>query len=61
MCVDYHGLNKITIKNWYLLPLISGLLDQFSQAKIYTKIDLREAYNLVWIKGGNEWKIAFQI
>jgi len=47
MCVDYRGLNKITIKNRYPLPLISGLLDQLNQAKIYTKIDLRGAYNLV--------------
>jgi hypothetical protein len=28
MCVDYHGLNKIMVKNRYPLPLISGLLDQ---------------------------------
>jgi hypothetical protein len=27
LCVDYHGLNKITKKNRYPLPLISGLLD----------------------------------
>ena len=60
MCVDYRGLNKITIKNRYPLPLISGLLDQLNQAKIYTKIDLRGAYNLVRIKEGDEWKTAFR-
>jgi hypothetical protein len=27
MCIDHRGLNKITIKNRYPLPLISGLLD----------------------------------
>jgi len=42
MCVDYRGLNKVTIKNWYLLPLIPGLLDQLGQAKIYNKIDLQK-------------------
>ena len=41
MCVDYWGLNKVTIKNQYPLPLISGLLNQLGQAKIYIKIDLR--------------------
>ena len=61
MCVDYCGLNKITVKNRYPLPLISGLFDQLSQAKIYTKIDLRGAYNLVRIKASDEWKTAFQI
>jgi len=60
MCVDYRGLNKITVKNRYPLPLISGLLDQLGQAKIYTKIDLRGAYNLVRVKEGDEWKTAFR-
>ena len=59
MCVDYCGLNKVTIKNRYPLPLISGLLDQLGQAKIYTKIDLCGAYNLVQMKEGDEWKTAF--
>jgi hypothetical protein len=27
MCVNYRGLNQLTIKNWYLLPMILGLLD----------------------------------
>jgi hypothetical protein len=44
MCVDYRGLNKVIIKNRYPLPLISGLLDQLDQTKIYTKLDLRGAY-----------------
>jgi hypothetical protein len=60
MCVDYHGLNKVTIKNRYPLPLISGLLDQLGQAKIYTKLDLCGAYNLVRIKEGDEWKTVFR-
>jgi hypothetical protein len=60
MCMDYCGLNKVTIKNRYPLPLISGLLDQLSQAKIHTKIDLRGAYNLVCIREGDEWKTTFR-
>jgi len=54
MCVDYRGLNKITVKNQYPLPLMSGLLDQLGQAKIYTKIDFHGAYNLVYVKEGDE-------
>ena len=60
MCVDYRGLNKLTVKNPYLLPLISNLLLQLRQATIYTKIDLRGAYNLVRINKGNKWKTTFQ-
>jgi hypothetical protein len=60
MCVGYCGFNKITIKNRYPLPLISGLLSQLGETKVYTKIDFRGAYNLVRIKGGDEWKTVFQ-
>ena len=35
-CMNYRGLNNIIIKNQYLLPLISKLLDQSSQAKRFT-------------------------
>ena len=29
LCIDYRKLNKMTIKNQYLLPLIDDLFDQF--------------------------------
>ena len=43
--VDYQGLNNLTIKNWYLLSLIRESLDQFSQAKQFTQLDLTTAYH----------------
>jgi len=60
LCVDFRGLNKITKKDHYPLPLISDLLDSPSRAKIYSKIDLRHAYHLVRIALGDEWKTAFR-
>ncbi|KAG6326427.1 hypothetical protein ID866_12662 [Astraeus odoratus] len=60
LCVDYRGLNKLTKKDHYPLPLISDLLDSPSHAKIYTKIDLRHAYHLIRIALGDEWKTAFR-
>ena len=60
LCVDYRGLNKITRKDRYPLPLISDLLDSPRKARIYTKIDLRHAYNLVRIVPRDEWKTAFR-
>jgi hypothetical protein len=57
--VDYRGLNKITKKNRYPLPLISSLLDRLRTEKIFTKLDLCGAYNLLKICPGDEWKIAF--
>ena len=59
LCVDYRGLNDLTIKNRYPLPLIQDTLDRVGKAKVYTKLDLRGAYNLLRIKAGEEWKTAF--
>ena len=60
LVVDYRGLNKITVRNRYALPLISSLLERLSGAKVFTKLDLRGAYNLVRIRPGDEWKTAFR-
>ena len=57
--IDYYGLNKVIEKNRYPLPLILGLLEQLGSAKIFTKIDLRDAYNLVKVKEEDEWKTIF--
>jgi hypothetical protein len=58
LCVDYHGLNEITIKNWYPLPLIHETLDRFAKAKLYTKLDLGWRYNQIRMAKGEEWKTA---
>ncbi|XP_053575173.1 uncharacterized protein LOC128664360, partial [Bombina bombina] len=58
-CIDYRGLNQITIKNSYPLPLIPELFTSLQGATIFTKLDLRGAYNLIRIRKGDEWKTAF--
>ncbi|KAK3547073.1 hypothetical protein QTP86_009905 [Hemibagrus guttatus] len=58
-CIDYWGLNAITVPYPYPLPLVPAALEQLRGARIFTKLDLRSAYNLVRIKKGDEWKTAF--
>jgi len=58
--VDYHQLNNITIKNCYLLLLISEVQDRLRKARYFTKLDLHKDYYLVQIKEGEEWKTAFR-
>ena len=60
LCVDYRRLNDITIKNRYPLPNIAELQDRLCNAKIFTKLDLKGAYNLIRMKEGDEWKTAFR-
>jgi Reverse transcriptase (RNA-dependent DNA polymerase) len=60
LCVDYRGLNAITIKNRYPLPLASELLDRLGGSVVFSKIDLRNAYHRIRIREGDEWKTAFR-
>jgi hypothetical protein len=57
--MDYRGLNLITMKNRYLLPLISEAIDPLSGTKLYTKLDIRDAYHWVRVVEGEECKTAF--
>jgi len=57
---DYHALNVMTVKNRYPLPLISELISQLRGAKYFTKLDIWWGFNNVYIKLGDEWKVAFR-
>jgi hypothetical protein len=45
LCVDYHALNEVTVKNKYSLPRIDNLFDQLCGACVFSKIDLRLRYH----------------
>ena len=60
LCVDYRGLNNLTIKNRYLLPLIGESLDCLGRAKCFTQLDLINAYHQMRIREGDKWKTAFR-
>ncbi|KAK3507083.1 hypothetical protein QTP70_004474 [Hemibagrus guttatus] len=58
-CIDYRGLNTLTVRYPYLLPLVPAALEQLQGSVIFTKLDLRSAYNLICIKEEDKWKTAF--
>ncbi|ESK83086.1 reverse transcriptase-rnase h-integrase [Moniliophthora roreri MCA 2997] len=59
-CQDYRDLNNGTIKNQYPLPLVTDLVDKLKTAHVFTKLDLRNGYNNIRIKDGDQWKAAFK-
>ena len=61
MCINYRQLNSIMKKNQYPLPLISEIQDRIGNAKIFLKIDLKQAYHQIRIKEGNKQKAAFRL
>jgi len=54
MVIDYCSLNKQTIKNNYLLPLITDLIDNMRGKRVFTKMDLWWGFNNIRIKKGDE-------
>ena len=56
---DYRRLNDITVKNQYLLPLISDLIDRLKKAKYFTKLDIQWGYNNIGIGTGDKVNAAF--
>ena len=58
MCVDYRRLNRVMIKNKYLLSRIDNLFDQLKGLSYFSKIDLRSGYHQLRIKEEDIAKMA---
>ncbi|GJT64014.1 putative reverse transcriptase domain-containing protein [Tanacetum coccineum] len=60
MCIDYRELNKLTVKNRYLLSRIDDLFDQLQGLSVYSKIDLRSGYHQLRVHDEDISKTAFR-
>ena len=60
MCIDYRGLNMLTVKNRYPLPRCDELFDRIRGAKYFSKLDLRSGYHQVRIHPDDIPKTAFR-
>jgi hypothetical protein len=59
-CVDYRKLNQLTKKDQHPLPLIDETLARISQAKIFTKLDIRQAFHRLRIHPDSEELTTFR-
>jgi len=55
-CIDYGDINSKTIMDWYPLPLIRETLNLLRNARVYTKLDVHGAYNLLRVQEVDEHK-----
>ena len=60
LCVDYRRLNSITIRNSFPIPRINDLIEVFKGAQIFSRLDLKSAYNLVRVSKDSEYLTAFR-
>ncbi|GBG86223.1 hypothetical protein CBR_g41128 [Chara braunii] len=60
MCIDYRGLNAITVKNAEPLPRIDDLLDRVQGAKYFSKIDLKSGSHQIEVHPDDQYKTAFR-
>ena len=60
MCIDYHELNKQTMKDWFPLPRIDSLMERLGQARVFSKLDLVSGYHQIAGKEKDTQKIAFK-
>ncbi|GJS79319.1 putative reverse transcriptase domain-containing protein [Tanacetum coccineum] len=60
MCIDYRELNKLIMKNRYLLPRIDDLFDQLQGSSVYSKINLRSGYHQLRVHYEDIPKTAFR-
>jgi hypothetical protein len=59
-CIDYRKLNNMTRKDRYPLPLLDETLTRMSRAKVFTKLDIRQAFHRIRIDPGSEDLTTFR-
>lgn len=60
LCIVYHQLNKVTIKNKYPLPRIYDLMDLLVGTCVFSKIDFRLGYHQIRVKDEDISKTSFR-
>jgi putative transposase len=58
-CVDYRGLNEVTVRNVYPLPRMSDILSKIQKAELFSIMDLQSGYHQLPLRKEDREKTAF--
>jgi hypothetical protein len=59
-CIDYRGLNALTVKGKFPIHVIDKLLDELASSNWFSKLDLRAGYHHICLTPGEKYKTTFQ-
>jgi len=59
-CVDFHHLNALPRKSKFRVPVFDQPMDELTNAKWFSTLDLRAGFHQILLKPSEEQKTAFQ-